>query len=113
MKQILTALTFTTALLLAGTGVSYAEVHASEALKHAQLGSQHGRKGHADILTTHMKEALEHAKASQKAHSDRAAHMGEAITHLNAAIEHGKMGHADVATKHAKEAIVHIKAGNK
>ena len=112
MKQGLTTLSFITVLLLAGTGLSYAEEHADEALKHAQLASQHGRMGHADVLTEHAVEALEHAQASQKAHLDSAAHMAEAVTHLNAAIEHGKMGHADVATEHAQEGIVHIKAGN-
>lgn len=88
------------------------EPHAIEAIKHAQLGKQHGEKGDAQILTGHMKKALEHAEASYKIHTDNAAHLKAAITQIKAAIENGQSSHADVATEHAERALEHLKAGN-
>lgn len=88
-----------------------AEDHSGAALKHAQLGAQHGRMGHADVLTNHVEEALVHAQASHEEHLSKANHINEAITHLKEAIKHGKAGHADMATDHTQMAIEHIKPG--
>lgn len=93
-------------------GTQAVEPHAIEAIKHAQLGKQHGEKGDAQILTGHMKKALEHAEASYKIHTDNAAHLKAAITEIKASIKNGRSNHADIATEHAEQALEHLKAGN-
>lgn len=113
MKYGISVLSFVaTFLFTTANAVLAEEEHGKQALQHAQEAVKHGKMGHADVLNEHTQKALEHAGASQKAHTEAAAHMGEAITHLNKGAEHAKMGHADVATQHLEQAVTHIKAGN-
>ena len=61
-----------------------AEDHIAEAITHTKQAIDHGKMGHADVLTTHAEAALTQA------------------------IDEGKMGHADVATTHAEAALTHL-----
>jgi hypothetical protein len=67
---------------------------------HTKQAIDHGKMGHADVLTTHAEAALTHAQAVEKAKAN--PHCKEAIKHLEQAIDEGKKGHADAATTHAE-----------
>ena len=87
-----------------------AEDHIAEAITHTMQAIEHGKIGHADVLTTHAKAALAHAQAGEKAKAN--PHTAEAIKHLEQAIDEGKKGHADQATTHAEAALNHLQQVN-
>lgn len=89
------------------TGLALAgNKHVSETLEHAKEAVDHGKQGHADVLTTHDAEALKHARMAQK--DLKNPHLDEGAKHLEEAIAHGKQGHADVATQHTEQAVTHL-----
>jgi Small metal-binding protein len=57
-----------------------AEDHIAEAITHTKQAIDHGKMGHADVLTTHAKAALAHAQAGKNAKAN--PHTDEAIKHL-------------------------------
>ena len=57
---------------------------------HTKQAIDHGKMGHADVLTTHAEAALTHAQAGEKAKAN--PHCKEAIKHLEQAIDEGKKG---------------------
>ncbi len=44
-----------------------AEDHIAGAITHTKQAINHGKQGHADVLTTHAKAALTHTEAGEKA----------------------------------------------
>ena len=95
----------------------FAEEHADAALEHTNMAIQYGKAGHNQILVTHAKEALAHAKvAAELANGESKTHLEAAIKSLESSLDHGKMKgkeHGKYATKAAEAAAEHIKAGNK
>ena len=90
------------------TNVASAQVspHVAEALNHAKQAVEHGKMGHAPVLTQHAEEAMKHLEMARKDGAN--PHLDAAAKGLNDAITHGKMGHADVATKGAEEGVKHL-----
>ena len=80
--------------------------HVGEALTHAQEAVDHGKQGHADVVSKHAGEALKHAEMAQK--DMKNPHLDEGIKGLKDAVKHGNAGHAAEATKAAESAVMHI-----
>ena len=105
-RFIITMLGVSLALFLIPQVPLAAEDHIAEAITHTNQAIEHGKMGHADVLTTHAEAALTHAQAGEKAKAN--PHCKEAIKHLKQAIDEGKKGHADQATTHAEAALNHL-----
>jgi Small metal-binding protein len=105
-RFIITMLGVSLALFLIPQVPLAAEDHIAEAITHTNQAIDHGKMGHADVLTTHAEAALGHAQAGEKAKAN--PHTEEAIKHLKQAIDEGKKGHADAATTHAEAALTHL-----
>ena len=80
-RFIITMLGVSLALFLIPQVPLAAEDHIAEAITHTKQAIDHGKMGHADVLTTHAETALTHAQAGEKAKAN--PHCKEAIKHLN------------------------------
>lgn len=101
-------------LLLCLSTTVFADEHTEKALVHADAAVVHGKAGHAPILVTHAKKALDHTLAgSIVAKGASKNHLDAASASLQKAIDEGNLGHVGDATKSAEEAVEHIKAGSK
>ncbi|MFA5985440.1 MAG: small metal-binding protein SmbP [Methylococcaceae bacterium] len=104
-------ITITAALLLSFSNTVFAENHASEALKHANMAVAEGKAGKSEALVDHAGKALEHTLAGALVAKGTAKnHLEAGAKELEEAIDHGNLNHAKEATKHAESAIEHIQA---
>src|ERR1700746_3523728 len=87
-RLIVAMLGFSLALFLMPQIALAAEDHIAESIKHTEQAIEHGKMGHADVLTEHAEAALKHAEAGEKAQAN--PHTEQGITHLKQAISEGK-----------------------
>jgi len=92
---------------------SYAATpHSVQTLEHSVAAKIHGKLGHSKDFKQHIEEAIKHATASEKSHSDAHTHITEAVKHLKEAVKHGAMGHTVIAI-HGNEALKHAEISEK
>jgi hypothetical protein len=82
------------------------EDHKAETLKHIDAGIAEGKQGHADVLVTHAKEALKHAKMQLGESTNPMMERG--AKGIKAAIKQGEQGNAASATQSLEEAKAEI-----
>ncbi len=85
-------------------------MHAMLALEHSGAAKAHWMAGKTDLATSHAKEALEHLKASIKAHEDAHAHMLKAADHVELSLK--KPVDKGMAVEHLSNAIHHIETAH-
>ncbi|WP_022949500.1 small metal-binding protein SmbP [Methylohalobius crimeensis] len=86
-------------------------MHSMLALEHTGAAKAHWMAGKMDLATSHTNEALEHLKASIKAHEDAHAHMLKAADHVELSLEK-KTTDKEAAMEHLSNAIHHIETAN-
>ncbi|MBU3888521.1 small metal-binding protein SmbP [Methylosinus sp. KRF6] len=98
--------------LFAAPQASLAAEHLTQTIRETTEAIQEGRSGYSTSLVEHATNALDHARAAQKAKAD--PHIKTGIRHLQKAIRTAKGTHSGprtaVAVRHAEAALTHFQS---
>ena len=98
------------AVFLFAASLAHAECkHLPLAIEHTKLSlaeAKAGKSGGTPLLMGNLSNALEHAKASEKA--EKNVHTSEAIVHLEAAISSAQGSESTQCQMHTQEALKHL-----